>query len=269
MSESVLPDPDRDYDPDSVLVLAGDCGRLVLENGGETYRAEECMSAIAAAYGGREIECFATPTGAMFSMSDSGGKVHTLIIRIKRRAMDMGALVRLNDLKRGAQSGALGYAQARGLADDVACAPRPKLAMLLAGAAFVAAFFCLLFGGGWREAIVSGIIGMALKASLESLSRDRLIPDFFLNSLGGAISASLAAVARALLPSLSTDPIIIGVLMLLVPGVIIVNAIRDLMSGDLVAGVARAADAFVSAAAISLGTALALKIVALIPGGAL
>lgn len=253
-------------DPDAVLLLSGDCGRLVLENGGETYRAEECMSAIASAYGGREAECFATPTGAMFSMTDPYGKVHAIIIRIKRRAMDMGNLVALNDLKRGAQTGALSFADARALADSVSSAPRPKAARILSGAGLVAAFFCLLFGGGWKEAVVSGAIGLALRFSLDALSRDRLIPDFFLNSLGGAIAAILAAAAGALLPGLATDPVIIGVLMLLVPGVIIVNAIRDLMAGDLVAGVARAADAFVAAAAISLGTAVALKLAALIPG---
>jgi uncharacterized membrane protein YjjP (DUF1212 family) len=263
MKESAFPDPD------AVLLLSGDCGRLVLENGGETYRAEECMAAIASAFGGREAECFATPTGAMFSMSDASGKVHAIIIRIKRRAMDMGNLVRLNDLKRGAQTGTLSFADARALADSVSFAPRPNAARILCGAALVAAFFCLLFGGGWREAIVSGVIGLALRSSLDRISRDRLIPDFFLNSLGGAIAAILAAAARALMPGLSTDPVIIGVLMLLVPGVIIVNAIRDLMAGDLVAGVARAADAFVAAAAISLGTAVALKLAALIPGGSL
>jgi len=255
-------------EPDAVLLLSGDCGRLVLENGGETYRAEECMSAVAAAYGGRETECYATPTGAMFSMSDPFGKVHTRIIRIKRRAMDMGNLIRLNDLKRGAQSGGLSFADARALADAVSLAPRPNTARILCGAALVAAFFCLLFGGGWKEAIVSAVIGLALRFTLDLISRDRPIPDFFLNSLGGAIAAFLAAAARAFIPSLATDPVIIGVLMLLVPGVIIVNAIRDLMSGDLVAGVARAADAFVAAAAISLGTAVALKLAALIPGGA-
>ena len=56
-------------EPDAVLLLSGDCGRLVLENGGETYRAEECMAAIASAFGGREAECFATPTGARLTMA--------------------------------------------------------------------------------------------------------------------------------------------------------------------------------------------------------
>jgi len=53
--------------------------------------------------------------------------------------------------------------------------------------------------------------------------------------------------------------IIIGAIMLLVPGVTIVNAIRDTIAGDLVAGIARGADAFSSAAGISVGVGLALQ----------
>lgn len=255
-------------DPDSVLRLAGDCGRLVLENGGETYRAEECMTALASAYGGADPECFATPTGAMFSMSDGSGRVYTLIIRIKRRAMDFGALVKLNDIRLDAAAGRLGFREARALADQVAASPPPRAAALLSGAAIVASFFCLLFGGGWREALVAGSIGIVLKLLLDRLARGQVLSDFFASGLGGAVSAFLAGLARAFLPGISTGPIIIGVLMLLVPGVVIVNAIRDLMAGDLVAGVARGADAFMSAAAISLGTAGAIRLAAFLPGAA-
>jgi uncharacterized membrane protein YjjB (DUF3815 family) len=47
--------------------------------------------------------------------------------------------------------------------------------------------------------------------------------------------------------------------MLLVPGIPIVNAIRDTIAGDLVAGLARGADAAITAAAVSIGTGIAIK----------
>lgn len=48
--------------------------------------------------------------------------------------------------------------------------------------------------------------------------------------------------------------------MLLVPGISIVNAIRDTLTGDLVAGTSRAVEAFTLAVAIALGTGLGLKL---------
>jgi uncharacterized membrane protein YjjP (DUF1212 family) len=251
-------------DPDSVLRLSGDCGRLVLESGGETYRAEECMTAIAQSFGGREIESFATPTGAMFSMGDGQGKVHTLIIRIKRRATDMGALARLNDIRNKALAGEVDFRQARRMADEMQSAPAVPTSSLLSGAACVAAFFCLLFRGDWRGALISCLLGALLKGTLAAVSRDKLLSDFFLNTLGGFIVAFMARLCQIPIPDLAIDPIIIGTLMLLVPGTMIVNAIRDIIAGDLVAGVARAAEAFMSAAAISLGTALGINLAALI-----
>jgi len=56
------------------------------------------------------------------------------------------------------------------------------------------------------------------------------------------------------------DTIIIGVIMLLVPGVAITNAIRDTIAGDLLAGLARGVDAFLTAAAISAGAGGAFAI---------
>lgn len=41
--------------------------------------------------------------------------------------------------------------------------------------------------------------------------------------------------------------------MLLVPGLATVNAIRDTIAGDLVAGIARLTDAVITAAALAIG----------------
>ncbi len=64
-------------------------------------------------------------------------------------------------------------------------------------------------------------------------------------------------------PYIKLDNIIIGGIMLLVPGLSIVNAIRDTMSGDLVSGTARAVEAIFIAVAIATGSGSMLKLWAL------
>lgn len=59
---------------------------------------------------------------------------------------------------------------------------------------------------------------------------------------------------------MNTNQVIIGTIIPLVPGVPLTNAVRDLMSGDLVAGVARGAEAAVSSMSIAGGVAVALTI---------
>jgi uncharacterized membrane protein YjjP (DUF1212 family) len=91
---------------------------------------------------------------------------------------------------------------------------------------------------------------------------------FFINIAGGSFAALVALAAVSAGAASHLDTVIIGAIMLLVPGVMIVNAIRDTIAGDLVAGVARGAEAFISAAGISIGVGVMLKLWDL-AGGAL
>lgn len=56
------------------------------------------------------------------------------------------------------------------------------------------------------------------------------------------------------------DKIIIGSVMPLVPGLLITNAVRDLIAGHLVSGISKGAEAFLTAFAIGTGVAVVLAI---------
>ena len=55
--------------------------------------------------------------------------------------------------------------------------------------------------------------------------------------------------------------------MLLVPGLAITNAIRDTISGDLLAGISRAVEAFLIAVAIAVGSGIVLRLWFIYYGG--
>ena len=65
------------------------------------------------------------------------------------------------------------------------------------------------------------------------------------------------------------DSVIIGSLMPLVPGVAIVNAIRDIISGDFVSGTSRLTEAVLIAVALALGVGTVLQGYIFIFGGIL
>ena len=50
--------------------------------------------------------------------------------------------------------------------------------------------------------------------------------------------------------------IIIGNIMLLIPGVVLTNSIRDMLSGDMISGLLRLSESVVLAVAIAIGFAL-------------
>ena len=67
-----------------ILEIASRAGRLVLENGGETYRAEETMNRAALSLGAAVSESFVTPTVVMLSVQDNDKKTETIIHRVKK-----------------------------------------------------------------------------------------------------------------------------------------------------------------------------------------
>lgn len=60
------------------------------------------------------------------------------------------------------------------------------------------------------------------------------------------------------------DKIIIGSVMPLVPGLLITNAVRDLMAGHLVSGISKGAEAFLTAFAIGTGIAVVISLFSMI-----
>ncbi len=249
----------RRIDPEDVLLLAADTARVVLESGGETYRAEDAAQAVCSALGGAEAECFATPTGIQLSFTGFDGRVHSIVRRVKKRSMNLERLSRVNDLARRLYAGELDFDGAARELDLTERRPGYPLGVSLAAAATGTGFFTLLFGGGWNDALVAAAVGALLSRVTRILAR-RQISDFFTNIAGGAAAALLCLAAEHLGLAASADTTIIGVIMLLVPGVAITNAIRDTIAGDLVAGVARGADAFMAAAAISIGSGGAFEL---------
>lgn len=250
---------------DDALRLSSDAGRIVLESGGETYRAEDVMGAIASSLGGLDPDSYATPTGFIASCDDDTGRSHAVVKRIRKRQMNLQKIARINALAMDAVSGRIdqdGVERELCAIDMIGSYPEPFPTL---GAACATGCFCLLFGGAWNDALVSAAIGIVI-ARLSAWLGSMRLSDFFTNIAGGALAATVAAAATALGLAGNMDAIIIGSIMLLVPGVMIVNAIRDMIAGDLVAGVSRGADAFISAAGISIGVGVALRLSALIAG---
>ena len=252
-------------DPEEVLLLAADAARIVLESGAETYRAEETAQAVCSALGGVEAECFATPTGIMLSFYGLDGHVRSITRRVSSRRMNLERIALVNELSRKLYAGMLDFDEASAELGRIEEIGGHSTLLSILAAAMGTGFFTLLFGGLWNDALAAAAIGAILSRITRALAWRR-ISDFFTNIVGGAAAAMACLLcARA---GIVTHPsiAIIGVIMLLVPGVAITNAIRDIIAGDLVAGVARAADAFISAAAISIGAGAAFELWRLLGG---
>ncbi|OPJ63595.1 threonine/serine exporter family protein [Clostridium oryzae] len=253
-------------DVNKVAYWAVKAGKIILENGGETYRVEDTIIRICNAFGVAYADSFVTPTGIMMSVIDKDGHTVSNIKRIRKRTVDLHKIAMVNDLSRKICDHKLTADEFIEALKAIDKEPPYSKNMTVICAAASAGFFTLMFGGNPKDFVGACIIGAIIQLLIYAFSKFD-INSFFTNALGGAITALLALVFINLGVSSNMDYVIIGAIMLLVPGIAITNAIRDVIGGDLVSGVARIAEALLIAAAISSGSGIVLKIWISIFGG--
>lgn len=100
------------------------------------------------------------------------------------------------------------------------------------------------------------MVGWLVYFGINQLVKVRFLSEF----LGSVAIGLLAILAVKYQFGHSMDDIIIGSVMPLVPGVPLTNAVRDILAGDLVSGIARGVEALMSAIAIGSGIAMMLQI---------
>ena len=83
---------------------------------------------------------------------------------------------------------------------------------------------------------------------------------FFRTAICSAVASLLSLLLVRLGIGQSVDTVTISALMVLVPGVALTNAMREIMAGDIISGLIRAAESILTAAAIAIGTAMGLAL---------
>ncbi|MBF6632900.1 MAG: threonine/serine exporter family protein, partial [Planococcus sp. (in: Bacteria)] len=120
------------------------------------------------------------------------------------------------------------------------------------------ACFFILLGGSWINlpfAFVIGGIGFIIVEKILEETRVKIFAEF----IGAFVIGILASLAVYSGIATNLDTLIIGSIMPLVPGLLITNAVRDLMAGHFVSGLSKGAEAFLTAFAIGAGIAVVIS----------
>lgn len=244
---------------DLVMRTARLAGRLLLENGAETYRVEDTVSYICEKFGLQDVSVLALPTGTIYSFVDEDGQPHSEVIRTKVRTTNLGHITKVNAISRSLTAGEIslenGYEQLKAIS---LAKPQPLWLAVMANSVS-ASFFAILFGGGWFEFIIAWGCGATARL-LALLFSENSVSSTMHALLSGAVSAAIAIGSVKLFGMGNLSPIITGAIMPLLPGLAITNAIRDTVNGDLVSGVARTADALLKAVAIAAGVGIVIAL---------
>ncbi|ETI87866.1 threonine/serine exporter family protein [Clostridium butyricum] len=245
-------------DLNKLLNISTLAGKIMLESGAETYRVEETIVRIGLSFGVDDAESFVTPTGIITSLTKDS-KTVTLVRRITSRGVDLNKIDLINNLSRQVQAQSMTVDELNTELINISQSDRYSAALTLFSSCAAAGCFALMFGGNIKDFFAAFIIGACIKI-VSAVCQKLDINSFFINSLGGGLCAILAIILMKLNICANLDKTIIGSIMLLVPGLTITNAIRDTIAGDLLSGITKAAEAFLVAISIAVGTGAILSL---------
>lgn len=212
----------------------------IVENGGEISRAEETVYKICSFAGASEINVFIIPS-LIYASAVIDNKRVSASRRIYKNELNLGALEQANNTSRKICKA------------DYNKKPisfnYPKLIKVIS-VMLATGSFCIYFGGTLLDAFFSAVSGIIISNIPYKKNEFNL---FSKTLIEATISAALAFLPLAFGISVNPDKIMIGTIMLLIPGMSIGASIRDLLSGNLIAGILQLTEAFVIALAIVLG----------------
>jgi len=229
-------------------------GRIILENGGETYRAEDTVRRMARSLGISEADAFAIPSGLFISFTDEEGERKTSLNRVYLRGTHLARVDRVNQISRLLADGLLDPEELMDALHEASQIGRHRRWWVHPLAAFVsAAGFAVMFGGGWIDILIGGLCAALTQLVPYLLPRNESSTGMTATLVGGVVCGLIPLTFHSLTGLGVTEAMIASAVMPLVPGLSMTNAVQDILRGDMVSGVAHCARAVMVAAMVAGG----------------
>lgn len=243
-----------------VLDIALRSGEILLTSGSEIYRVEDTIDRICSAYDVKS-ECFVTPTGIFVSgtATNNTSESISLIKRIRNRTINLHNIEIINSFSRNLQNTIVSYDEALQILNSMETVPYFPFIRRFIAAGITAFAYTILFKGTFMDGAMAAAITMLIYSIREKMNKANLSQFFvdFICSFGAGLISVLVVKSNV---SLNVNSIIVGSIMILVPGLAITNGIRDALHGDILSSQSRLAEALFTVTAIGVGVGIALSL---------
>ena len=248
-----------------LMDLSIDLGYELAMSGAETYRVEESVTRLLNGYG-VDSDVFAIPNYLIITIRTEDGTPITRMRRIGHHGNNMDSVERFSGLSRKLERELppleVGH---QWLLDTRSNCRSYSTAAQYLGHFIAALGFALFFSGTWVDGLCAGLCGLLIGVVDKYL--DGLHANQFFRTIASSFLMALLAYGMGALGIVQNpDSVTIGALMLLVPGLLFTNAMRDIINGDTISGINRIVQVFLIAVALALGTAVAWNLASLLWG---
>ncbi|WP_297523217.1 threonine/serine exporter ThrE family protein [uncultured Clostridium sp.] len=240
-----------------ILTIALDIGENMLKCNAEINRVEDTIIRICKSYGIVKIDIFAIKTLIIATIRDENGLSFSENRRIYASDINLEKLEELNSLSRYICDNTPSDTYIENVLNNFTLSDFSTTKKNLIGGILGSIGFCIYFGGNFRDAIAVGIIAIIFFVLSKHLKNILVNPIIFTGIISFIIGClAIASVKIGL--GVNVDKIIIGDVMLVIPGMAMVTSFRDMLCGDILAGTFRLVETALITISITFGFASAL-----------
>jgi uncharacterized membrane protein YjjP (DUF1212 family) len=244
------------------LELLVQFARVGHDAGYPTADLEERIAALAASLGFQDAQVSATPTIVDVSLGAVPYQ-RSFTLRVRPTSVDLDAIARLDHLVQDILDGRVETDAALDRLNEVETRPLTRRWPVRLGAyALAGAAVAPVLGGGWREDVASGAVGLlvgaiALAARKATVRAEPMLAPF------AAVAASFSAALIAEIGvNASPDTVTLAALVTFLPGMALTIGMRELATEHLQSGVANTANALVQLLGLVFGVGVGRSIAA-------
>ena len=248
-----------------ILLLAIKAGQIQLENGAEIFRVEDTIMHICRSYGLHSVNTFVLSNGIFISCGDEQEPQFAKVLQVPVNHTNLRRVAEVNQLSRRIEKEKLEPEEARRELKRIEEQPGFPAALQIAVAGIAGACFGVMFGGSARDFLCSLFIGALYQVYCLYLGAPHF-SQIVRNILGSAWITFLCILCYRFGPGQNFDAMIIGGIILMVPGVAFTNAIRDMADGDYISGSVRMMDAILVFFCIAIGVGLVIALYGTLTG---
>ena len=242
----------KKQETDNLVRALLDMGEAMIGSGAEIYRAEDTLRRIAKAYGASDCEVFIITSSIVITLELPQEHPRTRTRRIRKPVEnDFTKLEDLNELSREVCVRPIPAQQLRQRTSAIAGTGAQRRGQFL-GYILASAAFCLFFTGNLLDALAAGVVGAFLfwmQICVGPFCMNSVVLQFLCSFFSGI----MICILHGVFPSLQMAKIMIGDIMLLIPGASFTNSIRDVLLGDTLSGIVRFVEALLLAAVLTVG----------------
>ncbi|MBR0478386.1 MAG: threonine/serine exporter family protein [Solobacterium sp.] len=234
-----------------------DMAERMLLSGAEIYRVEDTIARMGTASGASDMNVFVIISSIVITMTFPDGETITETRRVTKAASnDFTVLERLNHLSRQYCMEPFSWQELEHRLAETAETHEHPLS-LYAGSALASGGFAVFFGGSVWDGLAAGVLGVLIGLV------QKKVRGFFPNTVSFNLACAFAAgcltgLLTMLFPVLHFGMIMIGDIMLLIPGVAITVSVRDMLVGDTISGSLRLIESILCAVSLAYGFILAI-----------